>query len=260
MSASITCYPQPGKEKALRVCEAFAAGARAAGVEAYVCASIPPKLQDGDCFFYGVRPAFAHLWTQCKSEGRAWFYGDNSYTDAHRETYFRVTKNALQADGLNASWSGDGVARFKALGLTVQPWRNDGAHIVICPQTEEFMRGAGGFEGDWLAETTAKLRSFTDRELRIRRKCDKRPLSEDLRGAWALVTHMSCAAVEAVLAGVPVFCTGRCAARWMGTSDLSLIETPVYPERREEWAAVLAANQWSEAELRDGTAWAALNG
>jgi hypothetical protein len=238
----------------VRLIEAFAQGC-----EGRIASTWSSRLEPGAAAFYGVRPPWRHLWDQAIAEGRDVYYIDNAYFDIARENQFRVTRNALQADGLQASWKEDGADRFKALGLTVKPWRERGEHIVVCPQTDEFMRGIGGFDGDWVEKTTATLRQHTDRELRIRRKGTKRPLSEDLRGAWALVTHMSCAAVEALLAGVPVFCTGRCSARWMGTSDLSLIESPIYPDRREEWAAVLAANQWTESEFRDGTTWKALN-
>jgi hypothetical protein len=44
-------------------------------------------------------------------------------------------------------------------------------------------------------------------------------------------------------------------------SDLSLIETPKFPEAEEveAWAAHLSYCQFSEAEMRDGTAWRILN-
>lgn len=205
-----------------------------------------------------MRASFAHLMKQVKEESRDFYFIDNSYFDVARERQFRITRNTLQCDGLNACWTGDGHGRLRALGVTVKPWREQGGHIVVCPQSAEFM-ALVGWQGDWLADVTAGLKQHTSRELRVRVKGERRPLAEDLRGAWALVTHMSAAAVEALLAGVPVFCTGRCAARWMGTCDLSLIEEPSMPERREEWAAVLAQNQWTEAEMRDGTAWRALH-
>ncbi len=208
--------------------------------------------------FYGVRPAVRHLWEQAKREGRDWYYIDNAYFDCVREVYFRVTRNALQVDGLCATWA-DGSNRFRALGLKVRDWQRDGKHIVICPQSDEFLRGVGGYDGDWLVDATKALRQLTARPFRIRMKREHRPLAEDLRGAWALVTHMSCAAVEALLAGVPVFCTGRSSARWMGIGSLDRIESPVYPERRESWAAVLAANQWTLDEIRAGDAWKAWN-
>jgi hypothetical protein len=260
MANMIVAYPQQDKAKALTICNAFVAGVRACGGEARVAEGIPKRLEDGAGFFYGVRPAWSHLWEQAKAERREWIYCDNSYFDVSRESSFRVTREALQADGLQACWTGDGAARLKALGITVKDWRHNGSHIVVCPQSDEFLRVVAGYEGNWLADATAEIRKHTDRSLRIRKKGEPRPLVADLQGAWALVTHMSCAAVEALCAGVPVFCTGRCAAQWMGSSDLSMIETPYYPERRQEWAEVLATNQWTLSELADGTAWRALSG
>lgn len=248
----VTCYAELSKGKSVRLIEAFAAGC--GGRVAHVGARV---LEPGAAAFYGVRAGFVHLVDQARADGRDWYLIDNSYFDCARERQYRITRNALQCDGLQACWSGEGTARLRALGVTVQPWRAGGAHIVVCPQSDEYM-ALVGWHGNWLTGVTATLRQHTARELRVRRKKDARSLAEDLRGAWALVTHSSSAAVEALLAGVPVFCTGRCAARWMGTGDLSLIETPPMPDRREEWAAVLAENQWSEAEMRDGTAWRAL--
>ena len=247
---SVTCYYEKTKAKSRQLLEAFAAGC-GGRMESTAAAELEP----GPAAFYGVRPAWRHLWDQAGIER---YYLDNSYFNVSRETYFRVTRNALQADGLQACWGGDGAARLRALGVTVKPWRERGDHIVICPQSVEFMGCMGGWAGDWLAEVTVMLRKHTDRPLRVRRKGESRPLADDLRGAWALVTHMSCAAVEALVAGVPVFCTGRCSAQWMGTSDLAMIESPIYPERRQEWAELLAANQWTLSELAKGDAWRAL--
>lgn len=249
----ITCYAEPAKEKSVRLIEAFAAGCGGRVADIRVA-----KLAPGPAAFYGVRESFAHLVNEARSDGRDWYVIDNSYFDCVRERQFRITKNAMQCDGLQACWSGQGAARLRALGVQIRSWRAEGKHIVICPQSNEYMR-LSGWVGDWLAKVTAELRQHTDRELRVRsKKGSQSSLAQDLQGAWALVTHASAAAVEALLAGVPVFCTGRCAARWMGTSDLALIEDPLMPERREEWAAVLAENQWTEAEMRAGTAWRAL--
>lgn len=258
MKRVVTCYPQPGKRKAIRICEAFAAGVGACGDTATISVETPKCLMEGDAFFYGVRPFNAHLFAQCKVERRVFWYADNSYFDVSREKYFRITRNAMQCDGLNATWSEDGGQRLKALGITISPWQK-GSHIVLCPQSEEFTRICGGFDGDWLGQALSTLRNHTRRELRVRRKGCETPLRDDLLGAHALVTHMSCAAVEALVAGVPVFCTGRSSAQWMGSSDLTAIETPLYPERRQEWAELLAANEWTLDELRSGVAWRALN-
>ena len=83
---------------------------------------------------------------------------------------------------------------------------------------------------------------------------ESRPLATDLEDAWCVVTHSSTAAVEAVIAGVPVFVEPTCAAAPVGRTDLD-IENPVYPER-EPWVAALARRQWSREEVSSGKAWA----
>lgn len=145
----------------------------------------------------------------------------------------------------------------------MKPWNKAGRHIVMVEQSEHFLRISGG-GSDWIHRTTEELRRHTDRPIRIRTwKRDKgglcATLQHDLAGAWAMVTHMSAAATEAALAGIPVFMTGRCAAYPMGSDDLSRIEWPRYPDNREEWAAGLAGRQWTIEEIRDSMAWRALS-
>jgi len=81
------------------------------------------------------------------------------------------------------------------------------------------------------------------------------PLAMDLIDCWAVVAHSSNVAVDALLLGVPVFVTDRCGARRCADTDLSHIESPRMPDDREEWAATLAAQQWTLEEMRSGLAW-----
>lgn len=236
--------------------EAFAAGA--GGV---VCTS--GQLQPGAAAFYGVVEATLPLWRQAMAAGRSWYYLDNAYFDAVRGKQFRVTRNALQARGDEApAW-----ARYAALGFDVQPWSRGGRHIVVCPQSDWFMRGICGWNdgaGGWLRAVLTILKAHTDRPIVVRHwKADKSAaavdLAADLSGAWALVTHSSAAANEALVAGVPVFTTGLCAATRMGSSELFNIERPRRPDGRRQWAAALAGQQWTIEELREGAAWRAVN-
>lgn len=201
--------------------------------------------------FYGVRPAWLHLWEQAKAEVREWWYADNSYFDAGRERYFRVTKNAMQHDGCGES---DGT-RLAELGVTAKPWRPGGYHIVVCVQSDEFLRVVVGIEGGaagWLCGVRNALAKVTKRPLVIREKRDSRPLADDLAGAHALVTYCSAAANEALIAGIPVH-VGAGAALGLST-PLAEIDNPRRPDGRERWAAVLADNQWTLDELRRGAA------
>lgn len=243
---TVTCYPIPGKPKAAQICSAFAAGCGGTVVT-------DGTLRPGPAMFYGVRPAIMHLWQQCKAEQRDWWYTDNSYFDVVREKQFRITKNALQLSHIGTS---DGK-RFKALSDPMLPWQKNGSHILVCPQTDEFMTNMVG-QPTWAADTVSELSKHTDRPIRVRTKKSTAPLQQDLRGAFCLVTHSSAAAVEALLSGIPVVCTGACGASPIARRYINLVESPLYAER-EPLMNFLADNQWTAEEIRRGVAWESLN-
>jgi hypothetical protein len=206
---------------------------------------------------YGFLRGLLPTLTQARAEGRPWVYVDRGYLRASQGAdysgYFRVTRCAFQHDG-RGDFSAD---RWRNLCLKLAPWRH-GNHILVCPPGDVFLAAfAGMTQKEWLAQTLAKLEANTDRRIQIRYKPTPGiagpSLQDDLQDCHALVTFMSNTAVEAVMAGVPVFCTGRCAASTVGRSNLALIDYPAYPERAG-WLAALAANQWTLDELRAGKA------
>ncbi len=245
----VSCYPQNGKRKSLDICRDFAAGC---GGEVVI---------DGrycfgnDTMFYGIDVANEGVWRLAsKVTDHDWYYADNAFYDQMRGVFYRVGKNRLQHDGYGAS---DGK-RFRALNLEVKPWRETGEHILVCPQSNHFMEIVVQYEGDWVTDTVAELRRHTDREIRVRPwNRDKKKLAaqlpEALAGAWALVTHSSGSAISAILSGVPAISTGKCIASRM-CGDLSTIEEPLKPDRGE-WLNLIADQQWTLEEFRDGTAW-----
>lgn len=130
------------------------------------------------------------------------------------------------------------------------PWQTAGSHIVIAMPTATYARFHG--LANWTEKTIAELKKYTDRKIITRDKEDKRPLQDDLKGAHALVAHGSIAAVESVICGTPVYVHADSAAALVGQTDISKIETPVYPDR-QPWLNSLAYSQWNEKELIDGT-------
>lgn len=255
MSHSVVCYYPAGKRKARLICEDFAAGAHGAAVPD---ASAP---FDGPAAFYGVHDKTRRLFDAVRRDGRRWWYIDNAYL--HPGDYFRVTEGALQSDGrpVEADLE-EGRRRLARLSLRLAPWRRTGGHVLITPPGDTFLRltGQAITSAEWQASVIAALREATDRPLRVRLKPAprdrRRPLAADLAGAWCLVTHQSNTAVEALVAGVPAFVTGRCAAQHIAETDLGLIEQPRIDGDREEWAAMLAAHQFTRAEMRQGACWA----
>jgi len=250
----ITAYPVVGKRKSYDICESFVRGSGGA------IATAATELRPGAAFFYGVDQSNLHLWKQVKAERRDYYYCDNSYFDATRQTYFRVTHNRLQHPGVGKS---SGI-RFNLLGMPICPWQsNPEGHVLICPQSDSFMRDVVGFVGDWCTETTGALRSLTDREIRVRSwQRDKGALAatlqKDLHGASVLMTWSSAAAVTAVLQGISVVTSADSAAAPL-SSHLFKLDNPKQSTDRSNWAGLLADNQWTVDEIANGTAWRMLN-
>lgn len=249
MNPSVACYPTPGKAKAERILEAFARGAEPA-VEAAAA-------------FYGV-VGVEQTWREVRKAGTPYYYLDNAFFDRARGSHFRAAKNALQdLRQVAPAWD-----RLEQLKIGVRPWVKNGKHIVVCCQSDHFMREVAGWPGGeaaWRVHVLETLRKHTNRQIVVRHwmrdKVERAAtLAAEMEGAHALVTHMSAAANEALIHGVPVFVTGPCVALEMGLSQLEQIESPRRPDGRHEWAARLAAKQWTVDEIRVGLAWRSLNG
>lgn len=254
---SVTCYPSPDKAKARAICEAFARGCDGK------IGDWRKGLQPGAAFFYGVVKETRPLFDAARASGADWYYADNSYFDRGRQAYFRVTKNSFQHTGVGLP----DYKRLDLIGAKIKPWREEGAHVLVCEQSPAFMDLVGA-SATWTIDVCDALRRETHREIRVRRwDRDKAKLMATLRqelvGAWALVTHMSAAANEALLTGVPVFVTGECAAARVASGhlieDFRCIENPIRPGGRSEWAGVLAAQQWTLDEIKSGECWRKLN-
>lgn len=242
-----TTYAVPTEKTSPVFCRAFARGCGGPIQDG-------GPLQPGAVALWGS-PRLWPLLQQARAERRTWYYGDKGYFG--RGTFFRITRNRFQHDG-------SGIARPKrwsALGLEIQPWRTSGLHIVVCPNGHGQYRLFGLDAVAWIREVVGELARHTDRPVRIRWRTTKAgawPLSEDLKNAWAVVVWTSNAAVDALVAGVPVFVQSTDSAAYhLGTPDLTRIERPVEPsdEERLRFFQVLAANQWTLEEIEKGVAW-----
>jgi hypothetical protein len=259
---SVVGYPTPGKAKAREILGAFCAGARG-----QVLDTLPMSLLPGAAAFYGVTPATKAFWEQAKAEGRDWYYIDNAYFHEWRGTYYRATKNRLQHTGIGTS---DGK-RFAALDLEILPWRKPGKHVVVAPQSDEFMQVVAQWgtnlygQTRWVDAAIAAMYQETQREVRVLTwNRDKTKwyseLPANLVDCWSLLTYSSASAISALLAGIPAICTADdCIAAPMVKPDFDDIEYPLRPEGREAWAGVVADNQWTLDEMRSGLAWRMLH-
>lgn len=247
---TLTLHPVPGKGKAKLICEAFAAGA--------------PRDAQGHVF-YGVTDGNEAAWDAVNRgrSGETYYFIDNSYFDKVRGQQFRVTRNALQHTGMGAT----DCKRFDALGIEIHPWRKP-VHLRMLQvnQSPDFMRLMVG-KPFWLPDRTTTLMRETSWTLLTERAwCRNKKeagstLQEELAKADLLITHSSAAAVEAVLAGICVSTSASSPAYLYSLQMRAIVKARAWgcldsliPDRRQ-WAGVLADNQFTIDEMKDGTAW-----
>lgn len=168
--------------------------------------------------------------------------------------------------------------RFTQLGVALQPRQAKGEDIVVLGQvpgdaqhamTDEELLG-------WAQLTIYKLRKQTKRRIIWRthpyitpEKASAEevgadevslgvmtPLDADLGRAHAVVTFNSTAGIEALMAGIPVFCSPRAFYSPLCNRLSSDIEKPHFPSdtQRQDFFNRLAYAQWSKGELKSGQA------
>jgi hypothetical protein len=235
---ALNLHPVPGKAKSKMICEAFAAGA--------------PRDAQGHVF-YGVTEGNRDAWRYARRSvgfGGAYYFIDNSYFDAVRGQQFRVTKNRVQHSGFGIS----DCKRFDALGIEVQRMRDPNRGRVLAVQQSPLFMRLVAHQPNWLTnmierELALDFRSVRCRQWESNKLKAQGTLQDDLRNADMVLTHSSAAAVEAVLAGLQAKVSNMSAAQPIALGELT---------DRRQWAGVLADNQFTLDEMKEGLAWATL--
>ena len=201
----------------------------------------------------------------CKDAGRDFYYIDTGYFgNGKKKTFHRITRNDVQ-------WFGDIVERpgdrFSNTGVQIKKMRR-GTNILIAPPSQKLLNNYDIVLEEWLADVQEEIKKYSDRPVVIRAKQGRSTrVNDDTmemaldRDVHCLVTFSSIAAGEALLYGKPAITLGPNAAGPLCSQSLSAIEKPYTPTLDEvaAWACHLAYCQFTELEMRDGTAWRILN-
>ena len=204
---------------------------------------------------------------KCIEEGRDYYYIDTGYFgNGKHKLYHRVTKNNMQYLGdLDPNCPDD---RFQQTGTTIHKW-TPGKNILICPPSQKAMNYWGLDLQEWMDNTVAEIKKYTERPIIIREKASRsKRVNEDTmemalgRNVHCMVTFNSIAAVESLIFGKPVFTMGPNAAQPLSNTDLKDIENPNMPRISEvrNLLCNLAYQQFTVREMRTGYAWQTLNG
>lgn len=176
-----------------------------------------------------------------------------------RDKYFMVGLNGLngRADFKNQSCPSD---RWESLGVELRPWREDGGYVLVCGQIPWDASVQDTNHQAWCHDTINRLGQTTTKEIKFRphpkfAPVPLPPLDDELSGAHAVVTYSSNSAVDAALAGVPVFADDIGSMAWpIANKSFAWIDAPVKPDR-QQWANNLAYTQWTRQEMQEGTPW-----
>lgn len=208
----------------------------------------------------------------CRQQGRDFYYIDTGYFGnfGKGKTFHRIVKNAMQHLGPIIDRPED---RFLKTATNLTPFanqkkKNRGSKVLILPPSEKAMRCGWGLDlAAWLDETVQTIQQHTDRPILIREKKirHERQLHDTIWAALAddvycVVTYNSIAAIEALIAGKPIFALGPNAAHHFAKNNLAEIENPLIPDDDQirRFFCHLAYCQFTKAEMFNGDAWAML--
>jgi hypothetical protein len=203
----------------------------------------------------------------CREAGRDFYYIDTGYFgNGKKKTYHRITKNDVQNFGAIVERPMDRLAKCN---INIKKMRR-GTNILIAPPSQKLLNLYNINLEDWLTKVQTEIGAYTDRPIIVREKqsrsvrqsTDTMEAALDTQDIHCLVTFSSIAAGEALINGKPAITLGPNAAAPLCSQHLSAIENPHVPSMEEvhAWAAHLSYCQFTEAEMRDGTAWRILNG
>ena len=201
----------------------------------------------------------------CRAAGRDFYYMDTGYFgNGKRKLYHRITKNDVQNFGPIRNRPKD---RLNKTGFQPHKFYR-GTNILLAPPSQKLLNLYDINLEEWLQNTQDEIKKYTDRPIVTRLKATRAARLSDntmemalAQDVHCLVTFSSIAAGEALLLGKPAITLGPNAAAALCSQSLSEIENPKTPtlDEVEAWAAHIAYCQFTEAEMRNGTAWRILN-
>lgn len=263
----------------------FAHGLRSIGninvdtvdIQEYKAAGLRP---DTDCFiFLGILRGTGLVFRECQQRNIDFIYVDHAYFNAGYERgWLRLTKNRHTMNVIrpcdSTRWDMYFAAENPLFKWNPQP--SDDGSILVLPPTHAV---AWMFDArDWLEQTIAEIKKYTDRPIIVRMKPSEphvdengeltgmienessaTPLEEDIQRAHCIVAYNSNSSILATRMGVPVITAQynpcfpiSCAFNQL-ESDSLRDEPP-----REELFHWLAYNQFHVEELTSTVAWKSL--
>ena len=217
----------------------------------------------------------------CRATGKRFLYLDKGYYyPKEKQTLgqprivncWRVSVDETQPLAFLATAKCD-ERRWAKLGIRPKPWRDPTAdgHIIVAASSPKYHLFNGlEMPSAYYPALVRELQEYTSRPIWFRPKAsdilrssefsaspidgtewkDEGPFEDLCRGAHAIVTHGSNAALIGMLAGVPSIIVGNGVMAPISSTDLSEIEEP-YLATEQERRQILSNLAWSQFTLRE---------
>lgn len=205
-------------------------------------------------------------YTRHRGAARTWEYWRVAVNTHHPTEYIATARHTPER------WN----AVRKARKIKVKPWRDLGDHVVYAGSSAKYHAFCGLEDPTEYAKKVIKgIHKVCNRRVIYRPKPTwtaavpikgstysprAESLSDVLPNAWCLVTHGSNACFDAALEGIPAIVLGDAIAKPISSHLLEDIPNPrlATDEEREQWLSNIAWCQFTEEEMKDGFAWAAI--
>lgn len=227
-------------------------------------------------WLFGILRGTNLVYEHCQKNKIDFYYMDRPYWGISRQPpyFLRIVKNDHVKNFIDERPDD----RFKAtFPFDIKPFHKNGKKILVCPPTKSI---STFFDCEqWLENTMADLKKYTDREIIVREKpynpeaqigsdgkihtgenstkvATEKIIWSDIH---AVVTNNSSITIKALANGVPVFADSNNCAFPIAGKSLARIEDPVYIDPRPLFYS-LAYGQFTAKEMSDGTALRILDG
>lgn len=274
---SFGIFVTPGNRRSAYICQAMREGLQALKVKHSFQLSTKTIDHYPDvAIFYGLSGPLRSMFQQyCEDPRKTAVYIDLGYwgrrLGGKYAGYHKIAINCRHPLGYfqRVKHRTDRFSRFQ---IPLKPWRKNGEHILLAGMGPKAASVIGQTPGAWERNAVKAIRQYTDRPIIYRpkpnyymarpvpgavmRRDAEMPLDRAFANCWAVVSHHSNVCVDALIAGVPVFCAdGLALAQGLPFDEISRIEDPIMPADRLQFLADVGYVQWNANEMRSGAAW-----
>jgi hypothetical protein len=243
----------------------------------------PMRGDDVACFF-GVKGRSRQIFDDHRRMGKATLYFDKGLTrekgdeaDVGHTKFSRIYVNDVHPASYMMSHKRGDKRWSKIKRYTYKHRPYPGGHVLICSSSQKYhdFHGLGNKE-EYAQGLISQITKLTKRHLIYRPKPSSHEevpeivrvggasfssrasnIDAALKGCHVVVTHGATAAMDAIMAGVPAICLGKCVTTPVAGDMLAQVEAPEFPgdDLRQKWLNAMAYCQWTREELQSGEAW-----